>query len=114
MYAQFMLTPQEEDEDGVRGVRLSKQIMQIAGDALKRNITNLGPLVLPISEQLKFFFNILARGAARGKVCVCVCACVCVCVCIHTHIFTYVYIYIYIYICVCVCIYIYISVYVCT
>jgi len=29
-----MLIAQEEDEDGVRGVRLSKQIMQIAGDAL--------------------------------------------------------------------------------
>ena len=40
----------------VRGVRLSKQIMQIAGDALKRNITNLGPLVLPLSEQLRFFW----------------------------------------------------------
>jgi 3-ketoacyl-CoA synthase len=58
---------QEEDADGIRGVRLSKQIMQIAGDALKRNITNLGPLVLPITEQLKFFLNIVARGAARGR-----------------------------------------------
>jgi predicted naringenin-chalcone synthase len=34
---------QEEDDDGIRGVRLSRQIMQIAGDALKRNITSLGP-----------------------------------------------------------------------
>ena len=42
-------------------MRLSKQIMQIAGDALKRNITNLGPLVLPVSEQLKFFLNVFAR-----------------------------------------------------
>ena len=58
---------QEEDADGIRGVRLSKQIMQIAGDALKRNITNLGPLVLPVSEQIKFFLNVAARGAARGK-----------------------------------------------
>lgn len=58
---------QEEDADGIRGVRLSKQIMQIAGDALKRNITNLGPLVLPVTEQVKFFLNIVARGAARGK-----------------------------------------------
>ena len=36
-----------------------RQKTQIAGDALKRNITNLGPLVLPLSEQLKFFFNIV-------------------------------------------------------
>ena len=48
-------------------VRLSRQIMQIAGDALKRNITNLGPLVLPVSEQLKFFLNVFARRAVRGK-----------------------------------------------
>ena len=58
---------QEEDDEGVRGVRLSKQIMQIAGDALKRNITNLGPLVLPVSEQIKFFCNLLARKALRGQ-----------------------------------------------
>jgi len=51
----------------VRGVRLSKQIMHIAGDALKRNITNLGPLVLPLTEQLKFFCNLLARKALRGQ-----------------------------------------------
>ena len=48
-------------------MRLSRQIMQIAGDALKRNITNLGPLVLPVSEQLKFFLNVFARRAVRGK-----------------------------------------------
>ena len=59
---------QEEDAEGVRGVRLSKQIMQIAGDALKRNITSLGPLILPASEQLRFFFNLLARKALRGQV----------------------------------------------
>ena len=58
---------QKEDSEGIRGVSLSKQIMQIAGDALKRNITNLGPLVLPFSEQLRFFFNIAARRAASGK-----------------------------------------------
>ena len=43
---------QEEDDAGVRGVRLSKQIMAIAGDALKRNISSLGPLILPVSEQV--------------------------------------------------------------
>ena len=53
--------------DGVRGVRLSKQIMQIAADALKKNITNLGPLVLPVTEQIKFFCNLLARKALRNQ-----------------------------------------------
>jgi len=35
--------------------------MAIAGHALKANITTLGPLVLPISEQLIFFGNLVAR-----------------------------------------------------
>jgi 3-ketoacyl-CoA synthase len=59
---------QDEDAEGVRGVRLSKQIMNIASDALKRNITNLGPLVLPLSEQLLFFLNLIARKCLRGQV----------------------------------------------
>ena len=58
---------QEEDAAGIRGVRLSKQIMQIAGDALKSNIATLGPLVLPVSEQLKFVVNLVARRALSGK-----------------------------------------------
>ena len=36
------------------GVRLSKELMAVAGEALKVNVTTLGPLVLPISEQLMF------------------------------------------------------------
>lgn len=57
---------QEEDADGIRGVRLQKQIMQVAGDTLKVNISTLGPLVLPVSEQLKFAANMVARRAVRG------------------------------------------------
>ncbi|KAJ1397697.1 Thiolase-like [Sesbania bispinosa] len=41
---------------GKTGVSLSKDLMVIAGGALKTNITTLGPLVLPISEQLLFFY----------------------------------------------------------
>lgn len=40
------------------------------GMALKTNITTLGPLVLPISEQLLFGINLLARkiyGSKRVK-----------------------------------------------
>lgn len=52
---------QEEDSEGVKGVRLSKSIMDIAGQALKHNITTLGPLVLPISEHIRFFWNYFLR-----------------------------------------------------
>lgn len=34
------------------GVRLSKELMAVAGEALKVNVTTLGPLVLPLSEQV--------------------------------------------------------------
>lgn len=58
---------QKEDPNGVIGVRLSRQIMEIAGEALKTNITTLGPLVLPWSEQIQFFLNLVARNVAAGK-----------------------------------------------
>lgn len=45
----------------VTGVYLSKDLMAIAGHALKANITTLAPLVLPVSEQLLFFMNLIAR-----------------------------------------------------
>jgi len=63
---------QREDSKGRVGVHLSKELMAIAGHALKANITTLGPLVLPISEQLIFFGNLVARKvcfAARNVVC---------------------------------------------
>jgi len=47
---------QEEDECGNKGVSLSKELMEVAGDALKSNLTILGPFVLPWSEQIKFFY----------------------------------------------------------
>ncbi|GBF91682.1 hypothetical protein Rsub_03986 [Raphidocelis subcapitata] len=56
-----------EDDDGVRGVRLSKELMAIAGNALKTNITTLGPLVLPVSEQLLFGANMVARKLLGKK-----------------------------------------------
>ena len=45
---------------------LSKNLMAIAGESLKANITTLGPLVLPISEQLLFFMNLIGRKV-RGS-----------------------------------------------
>ncbi|KAK9845571.1 hypothetical protein WJX84_002610, partial [Apatococcus fuscideae] len=58
---------QSPDSEGRVGVHLSKQLMAIAGHALKANITTLGPLVLPISEQLLFFFNLIARKVLKVR-----------------------------------------------
>ena len=43
------------------GVLLSKQLMAIAGHALKANITTLAPLVLPVSEMVIFVAVLFAR-----------------------------------------------------
>lgn len=58
----FQCVYQEQDEEGKVGVSLSKDLMAIAGNALKTNITTLGPLVLPISEQLLFFLTLITRN----------------------------------------------------
>ncbi|XP_074358717.1 3-ketoacyl-CoA synthase 4-like [Apium graveolens] len=57
----FRCVYQEEDNAGKIGVSLSKDLMAIAGGALKTNITTLGPIVLPISEQLLFFATLLVK-----------------------------------------------------
>ncbi|XP_047939613.1 3-ketoacyl-CoA synthase 4-like [Salvia hispanica] len=71
----FRCVYQEQDDDinqnpKIRkiGVSLSKDLMAIAGDALKSNITTLGPLVLPVSEQLLFFMTLIARKIVNPKI----------------------------------------------
>lgn len=60
---------QHEDSAGKVGVALSKDLMAVAGEALKTNITTLGPLVLPMSEQLLFFGTLVARKVFKmGKI----------------------------------------------
>ena len=44
---------QDEDKCGKRGVRLGKELMNVAGKAMQKNITRLGPLILPYSEQVR-------------------------------------------------------------
>ncbi|CAL8467330.1 g6867 [Coccomyxa elongata] len=52
---------QKEDDDGLVGVKIGKELMKVAGRALKVNITQLGQKVLPLSEQLIFAGNFIAR-----------------------------------------------------
>ncbi|KAI8470286.1 MAG: FAE1/Type III polyketide synthase-like protein-domain-containing protein [Monoraphidium minutum] len=65
--AAFNCIFEAEDDDGVRGVRLAKELMAVAGQALKKNITTLGPLVLPLSEQLLLAANLAARKVYGPK-----------------------------------------------
>jgi len=52
---------QQEDAEGNCGVALSKEIVKVAGGAMKTNLTQLGPLVLPLSEQLKVVYSMVSR-----------------------------------------------------
>ncbi|CAI0559319.1 unnamed protein product [Linum tenue] len=60
---------QQEDEQNIVGVSLSRDLTAVAGEVLKENITKLGPLVLPLSEKLQFLANLIARkvSAAGAK-----------------------------------------------
>lgn len=64
----FKCVYQEQDDVGKSGVSLSKDLMAIAGGALKTNITTLGPLVLPVSEQLLFFTTLVIKKLFNDKV----------------------------------------------
>ena len=64
----FRCAFQEEDEKMNIGVSLSKEIMAIAGNALKDNITTLGSLVLPLSEKIVFAATWILRHLGRAKV----------------------------------------------
>ncbi|XP_010254814.1 PREDICTED: 3-ketoacyl-CoA synthase 4-like [Nelumbo nucifera] len=64
----FHCVYQEQDDRGKTGVSLSKDLMAIAGMALKTNITTLGPLVLPISEQVLFVLTLAAKKLFNANI----------------------------------------------
>lgn len=53
------------DKEGQQGVRLSKDIVKVAGKCMEKNFTVLGPSVLPIGEQAKVAFSVVARFLAK-------------------------------------------------
>ncbi|CAA7058632.1 unnamed protein product [Microthlaspi erraticum] len=57
----FECATQEEDEDGIVGVTLTKNLPMVAARTLKINIATLGPLVLPLKEKLAFFVTFLKK-----------------------------------------------------
>lgn len=63
----FRCVYQEEDEQRIKGLSISRDLMEVGGQALKANITTLGPLVLPFSEQLLFFAALLYRNVLGSK-----------------------------------------------
>eukprot|EP00124_Ichthyophonus_hoferi_P003685 Ihof_evm3s336 gene=Ihof_evmTU3s336 len=58
---------QDQDAHGILGVRLSKTIMEVSAVALRKNITTLGPLILPLSEKIKYVVNYVHRKYLGSK-----------------------------------------------
>ena len=64
----FNCIRQTEDDDQKTGVRLTKELIGVAGRAMRVNLTKLGPKVLPLSEKLTFAANMVTRKlASRSK-----------------------------------------------
>ncbi|XP_057806568.1 3-ketoacyl-CoA synthase 15-like [Salvia miltiorrhiza] len=53
----------KEDCEGKQGLSVSKDVVEVGGHALKANITTLGPLVLPVSEQFHFFKSLVSSSS---------------------------------------------------
>lgn len=63
----YKCVQQTEDSEGNFGISLSIDLMAIAGEALKSNITTIGPLVLPASEQLLFLLTLIGKKFLKLK-----------------------------------------------
>ncbi|XP_050208479.1 3-ketoacyl-CoA synthase 4-like [Mercurialis annua] len=64
----FNALRQQQDGEGNVGVLLTRDVSPISGKALKINMTKLGPLVLPISEQLLYLATLIVNKLFNEKV----------------------------------------------
>uniref|UniRef100_A0ACD5ZRX1 Uncharacterized protein n=1 Tax=Avena sativa TaxID=4498 RepID=A0ACD5ZRX1_AVESA len=56
----------EEDDEGNLGINLSKDLVAVAGKALRANVATIGPLILPVSVQISFFMSFISRWVQNG------------------------------------------------
>ncbi|KAJ1407662.1 Very-long-chain 3-ketoacyl-CoA synthase [Sesbania bispinosa] len=59
---------QEVDSENIEGVSISKNIVNVTGDVLKKNIASLGPIVLPFREQLLYVFSIIGHKLWTSRI----------------------------------------------
>lgn len=52
---------EEEDSVGIGGVTITKELLAVAIEAVEANIHALGPLVLPLSEKIRYITNYITR-----------------------------------------------------
>ncbi|GLJ43737.1 hypothetical protein SUGI_0910690 [Cryptomeria japonica] len=58
----------KEDDEGVFGTGLRPSLLQVAAKAMQRNLSTLGPKVLPLREQLYYAYNSLCIKLFKMKV----------------------------------------------
>lgn len=58
---------QEEDEDGITGISLTKDLVRVAGVNLREHIKKLAPRVLPLSQFILYAYHSLANKIAYGN-----------------------------------------------
>ncbi|GLJ38735.1 hypothetical protein SUGI_0789700 [Cryptomeria japonica] len=58
----------KEDADGFYGISLRHSLIQVAGNAVRRNLATLGPKVLPLREMLYYAFNTVCIKLFKMKV----------------------------------------------
>nr|WDA53418.1 3-ketoacyl-CoA synthase 2 [Erycina pusilla] len=59
----------QEDQTNLLGISLNKDLMSVASSALRSNISSLGPLILPLSEQLRYLFALLSSRFKKVNYC---------------------------------------------
>jgi len=57
----------DEDDEGNLGAHLSKDLITVSGEALRTSITSIAPLILPLSEKLRFLLSCISRKVVNGK-----------------------------------------------
>ncbi|KAL5699721.1 very-long-chain 3-oxoacyl-CoA synthase [Ranunculus cassubicifolius] len=61
----FDCVRRKEDSQGKQGLSVSPDLIEVAGHALKANITTLSPLVLPLKEQILFFKALISNDKTK-------------------------------------------------
>ncbi|XP_076914751.1 3-ketoacyl-CoA synthase 13-like [Bidens hawaiensis] len=58
---------QEEDNKGITGVSLTKDLIRVAGVNLRQHIKILAPRVLPMSELVRYVYSVVSTAMPRGE-----------------------------------------------
>jgi 3-ketoacyl-CoA synthase len=55
-----------EDDAKITGIRLKQELVPVAERVLRQNMQDLGPLVLPVGEKVKYAASYVARRLAKS------------------------------------------------